>query len=531
MRHALEWFNTCRDTHPQCQPKDPSFRPTRLLYLGSSSPESQVKLEEFSNNSNPDLPIRYACLSHCWGSVEPACMTTDMTIGPNKVAIDWSEIPKTFQQAIVFTRNLGLQYLWIDSLCIIQKQDDQRDWLREGAMMANIYSNATITIAAMSAHNCNEGWDDGRDEPSRAIWSCGSRTCRWFSVPREWLHRVPPLARRAWFFQEYILSRRLIHFDFEDVVWKCQSVAACPSRNHRAPRTGPLIYNKEEDVEEWKSMAKWNQTASFYSALQITHQGDRLAALSGVAKASGHLERGHRYVAGLWMKSSGIPLALDWGTCRLRVGRRQQADEWAAPSWSWASACISSRAIDGGVTDQWPSTTHPESEPAFTIEDLRLNFRYPDDSTETGPLLREGTSITVSGCALKATLVYQNVEDIDAALGRKKRCRNVLYLASVPGFDIPFQPDYTINDNSNVEGYLSTGSTIYCFFLFSTRGPPIPRTKDRPKHVFLVLSQNDRGADEPIFERIGLLTMWNDEEYATLIAKGLLVPNLTFCIV
>ena len=68
----------------------------------------------------------------------------------------WEDIPKTFQDAIIVTHFLGFQYLWIDSLCIIQ--DDLNDWAEESAKMSTIYADATLTIAASAAPDDTHGF-------------------------------------------------------------------------------------------------------------------------------------------------------------------------------------------------------------------------------------------------------------------------------------------------------------------------------------------------------------------------------------
>lgn len=69
--------------------------------------------------------------------------------------IPWFELPKTFQEAIALTRKLGVRYLWIDSLCIIQ--DDHHGWEVESAKMATIYSLSYLTIAATHAADSQQG--------------------------------------------------------------------------------------------------------------------------------------------------------------------------------------------------------------------------------------------------------------------------------------------------------------------------------------------------------------------------------------
>lgn len=63
--------------------------------------------------------------------------------------IEVGDLPKTFKDAIAFTRASRIGYLWIDSLCIIQ--DSEEDWHFESTSMASIYSNAWCNIAADGA--------------------------------------------------------------------------------------------------------------------------------------------------------------------------------------------------------------------------------------------------------------------------------------------------------------------------------------------------------------------------------------------
>src|ERR1043166_8196668 len=46
-------------------------------------------------------------------------------------------LPQNFQDATNITRQLGLRYLWIDAICIIQ--DSPHDWAKEAGKMSNIY--------------------------------------------------------------------------------------------------------------------------------------------------------------------------------------------------------------------------------------------------------------------------------------------------------------------------------------------------------------------------------------------------------
>ncbi len=101
-----------------------------------------------------DQKAQYTALSHCWGALKPLT-TTGSSLEQRKQGIEWSSLPKTFRDAIHVTHSLGIKYLWIDSLCIVQ--DDSVDWEVESAKMASIYSQSFITIAATAAVNGSEG--------------------------------------------------------------------------------------------------------------------------------------------------------------------------------------------------------------------------------------------------------------------------------------------------------------------------------------------------------------------------------------
>jgi hypothetical protein len=87
--------------------------------------------------SSENLKARYATLSHCWGPKETHPLRTQIkNLSQFLVAIPSEALPKTFQDAIIITREVGLRYLWIDSLCIVQ--DDIADWTQQAAVMGDI---------------------------------------------------------------------------------------------------------------------------------------------------------------------------------------------------------------------------------------------------------------------------------------------------------------------------------------------------------------------------------------------------------
>jgi hypothetical protein len=130
---SVESMNFCKDrlreclaSHLNCQPRQVS-RPTRLLFLGDC--QSSMKIVESYKEC-----LQYAALSHCWGSSKNLKLERSNEESM-KHLIPWNLLPQAYQDAVTVCRELRIDYLWIDSLCI--KQDDKQDWNREAAKMVS----------------------------------------------------------------------------------------------------------------------------------------------------------------------------------------------------------------------------------------------------------------------------------------------------------------------------------------------------------------------------------------------------------
>lgn len=171
----------------------------------------------------------YAALSYCWGDDEADFKLTKTGIVPKQSVIPLSALPKTLQDAINITRTLQFPDLWIDALCIVQESKD--DWEKEAAMMGEVYSNATLTIAAAGATKSSDGIFRPRD-----IFEYTSPQLRFRSPSGEkgyaFLRYRPgyaddgkePLESRGWTLQERLLSPRLLSYNRHQLSWECQSV-------------------------------------------------------------------------------------------------------------------------------------------------------------------------------------------------------------------------------------------------------------------------------------------------------------------
>jgi hypothetical protein len=177
---------------------------------------------------------RYVALSHCWGRLEPktkakfSITTKNLSLRHQGFTIDPEA--KTFLDAVTLTRRLGIKYLWIDALCIIQ--DDAEDWAREAPRMEHIFSGAYCTIAVTSAADTLEGFLKQYDhQSSRYIqleYRPGKRMFVCDDVEDFDLHVIRSgLNNRAWVLQERILSRRTVHFSKSHIYWECGDYILC----------------------------------------------------------------------------------------------------------------------------------------------------------------------------------------------------------------------------------------------------------------------------------------------------------------
>lgn len=138
---ARSWMADCVTNHKTCNSFPLGYLPKRVLDISHSETTDDVRLLETSLTGR----AKYACLSYSWGGTLPL-QTTSKTLLRHKTSILLTELPLTFQDTIKFLRQTGIQYLWIDSLCIIQ--DNDNDWRREAAQMHSIFQGAFLTISA-----------------------------------------------------------------------------------------------------------------------------------------------------------------------------------------------------------------------------------------------------------------------------------------------------------------------------------------------------------------------------------------------
>jgi len=311
--------------------------PSRVLDIGGDL----VRLIEIATSQRG----RYTALSHCWGGGIDI-RTTKENYSAQKKGLRYCDLPLSFQDAIKVTRGLGLRYLWIDALCIIQ--DSQADWEIESGNMAAIYQNAYLVIGADMSPNSFGGFLDVQSGGYNGDgWPIATINDNIIYARSEHkgnnnskdghLLDSEPLSARAWTLQEQVLSSRMVHFASKEMIWECKSSLCCEcmqiDRMGRAI-SPPLSLRRLMDTSHSfpRKFRKWYSLIDHVAHRCLTKPEDRLPCLSGIARHFQDSGAGV-YLAGLWRED--LPMGLLWSSGR--PDRCSRAVPYRGPSWSWTS--------------------------------------------------------------------------------------------------------------------------------------------------------------------------------------------------
>lgn len=222
------------------------------------------------------------------------------------------------------------------------------DWERESARMGEYYLNAHITISAAASTSCVQPFLCQRED--RFLPKAFDIHAPDFSDVRIFarLHTdsslsqssedFGPLAKRAWVYQETMLSRRVVHFTQNDLIWSCRSELCCEDGiiplGFTFLRLTQVLSNTSQQATPFNL---WNDVVEGYSVRQLTFDTDRLPALSGVASQMNR-RLNAQYVAGMWKEN--LHLDLCWFVDGEQAGALAPSpvsSNYIAPSWAWTS--------------------------------------------------------------------------------------------------------------------------------------------------------------------------------------------------
>jgi hypothetical protein len=402
---SRSWLTTCLATHAACARPSNTWMPTRVLEILRFSGRLQLRLQDTAGKAVEP----YAALTYCWGG-EQQVITTKYTIRQHRIVINLNTLSKSLQDAVVVTNSLGLKFLWVDALCIIQNDEIDKD-LEIGNMCA-VYSNATVVISASRARNVKEGFlgprtPMGSNHPQRVFQlpylhfagSCGSLIL----VPE--VSRIPdePIDERAWTLQERILSTRFLEYGTMQTRWVCQSTGPLidgwkshrPFDEHRNDSIfietlkafNQLGNSFDKIIKDTKDLRRlWRSIVDIHSNRLLGFEKDRLRSLAGIAERFSVILN-DEYVCGFWKRD--LPRSLLWTSGSARLPTKPA--HYIAPSWSWAANNSSVRMTVIGDN---------ELDTNFQVKGSEVVLANPRSRFGA---LRSGY-LEVEGCVLSATL-------------------------------------------------------------------------------------------------------------------------------
>ncbi|KAI4640390.1 hypothetical protein J4E93_008596 [Alternaria ventricosa] len=249
-------IKNCLENHITCSRRGkPTTLPKRVLDLLSRDDSKSMRLNEseYIQDERRYEHGEYIALSHVWGLAKGIPKTTLANLQSHKKSIPWSTLPRAYQEAVFLTRALGFRWLFIDSLCLIQ--DDVQEKLEDSLKMDEIFGNAFLTIAATSASDSStqplfppktqpfkiQATDNKgslhkinvREQPThysfKAPFDGNAHMNEWelpFNMSEE-ANLHTPLLIRAWPYAERLLSPRVLHFTKSEMILECREGYQC----------------------------------------------------------------------------------------------------------------------------------------------------------------------------------------------------------------------------------------------------------------------------------------------------------------
>lgn len=365
-----ERFDRCRRHHTKCRRRAREHQqslamPKRLLNVGQLG-DPFIGLLEASD----DARVSFAIGSYVWGNglkknaIQQA-QTTKENIGYRMASgIEVTGLQKSIQDLIEVTRQIGLRYLWLDALCIVQ--DDTDDAKHQFNSIAEFYKQADILISAASASDCGEGFLQ-----SRIVDRCYGAI---FELPYEWKvdgHEIQgslllsemdlngstdndPVHKRIWTFQEHLLSSRVISFGSRQIKWTCQQKKNIVDGGDYYEMVDGLEdnlntafsssrYPSETSPEKNCRVWSWMQIVEEYSKRDYSRLEDRVPAFyEAISLLALHMGwTRDQCVYGVWKTDASRQLL--WKkdkpltTQEVEELEAAEKDGKLGPSWSWAT--------------------------------------------------------------------------------------------------------------------------------------------------------------------------------------------------
>jgi len=326
---------------------------------------------------------RYVALSYVWGNVSTEYRTMTDNIAERSIpgGLNTATFPETITDSILFVRQLGLRYLWIDAICIIQ--DCSKDKLTQIQSMDLVYGLSYLTIMAAGGASARDPLPGCRPR---------TRTLKQHIEVVQGLHLCvgPPRLRQAlalsvwntrcWTYQESALSRRRIYFTEQQVYFECRGDAFCEDivAESKGLRSSSSFVrdSRGEYFPQADPFGTYMEAVNECTRRNLTQESDVVYALTGVTNA---LAIGFRLgdparVFYCGMMLTDLHHALLWQHDPHTPRARRSLPDGSSlplPSWTWAAWC---GAVDYTSEHRYLGIVNGSGEPS--VVETFVNFWY-----------------------------------------------------------------------------------------------------------------------------------------------------------
>lgn len=386
---VTRWLKACHD-HVPCNENRTAKGSSMASLFKNGFRLIDVKQERLVEKRDP---CDYVALSYVWGQLEPAplrlykknlsVLSQPASLKPTECTQSpGNQIPGTIADTITLCRSIGRRYLWVDSLCIVQDDPDEKKRLIHG--MDRVYENAILTVVALSSNSAAAGLagirprSSSRENHGRQNLFHRAHGTRSIGIGRISLReqiQYSPWNTRGWTYQEQLLSPRKLYFSCDEVFYEClcetrrEGYTDDESKNVSlragAPWYGRNIRNDPESMAYTVSVPhsrQRRQTRSYlhdqnfrnivssYTRRSLTEQGDILNALTGIY---------HKYYPGFQYPEMNALQAMPtrcflsnllWYTSSHHCEKRIMVNGFRPSTWSWISRIAAIDFIGAGST-------------------------------------------------------------------------------------------------------------------------------------------------------------------------------------
>lgn len=334
---ARGWMDECAEKHScSTSTENAPFLPRRLIDVSIPDTTDTLQLYETAGKTSS---ISYCTLSYCWGAPTKHTQdpTTTLNLQQRLLGFSLRQLPQTIQDAVFVTQALGVQYLWVDALCIVQ--DDIRDKEDQIYVMGDIYAHACLAILASSTSGCADGFLQNRLQRYFSIpYGLPDGTLSSVMLAEILRQEEEPLSERGWVLQEQYFSDCMVIFSSTQPYWICRQKLSCLDPAVGFPPEYYFRNSTRGNELVWLTRPKttWVDIVQDYSRRLLSNPEDKLPAIASIARAFMEQEGGGANLAGL--SSATFDQNLTW------IASDGRAAPWPStssrppiPSWSWAS--------------------------------------------------------------------------------------------------------------------------------------------------------------------------------------------------